>query len=264
VPGRRLALLAGAGLAAGAAAAFFLLPGRTPPAAATSTTAAATTTTPTWLSAHETRIGSTLVVADELQMEGDRILFTYDLVGIGPMQEVASADRPPEYLAAAVPASFTLTYPGGTSAARVLGPGQRAGRFEVPEGITTEQVQAISVDSYWVPAPAGYYIDLSPSSGDWVPAAPGVRARILQVVEQAENYLVIVELESDAILTEHLSVAGEGRDWQSSSYSQIGGQRWTLDFRGETLPDPVRLVVRGIAWIEVAGGGPVDLEGVAR
>jgi hypothetical protein len=83
-------------------------------------------------------------------------------------------------------------------------------------------------------------------------------------MEQAENYLVIVELESDGILTEDLSVAGEGTEWQSSSYSQIGGRRWTLDFRGEMLPDPVRLVVRGVAWIEVAGGGPVDLEGVPR
>jgi hypothetical protein len=264
VPGRRLALLTATGLAAGAAAAFFLLPGHTAPAASTSTTAAATTTTPTWLNEHETRIGSTLVIATELQMEGKRILFTYDLMGIGPLQDAASADPPLEFLAAAVPASFTLTYPGGTSTARVLGPGQRAGRFEVPEGVTTEQVEAISVDSYWVPVPAGYSVDLSPSSGAWVPAAPGVRARILQVVEQAENYLVIVELESEAILTENLSVAGEGRDWQSSSYSQIGGQRWTLDFRGETLPDPVRLAVQGIAWIEVAGGGPVDLEGIPR
>jgi hypothetical protein len=257
VPGRRLALLTAAGLAAGAAAAFFLLPGRAAPATTTPTTAAATTTTPTWLNAHETRIGSTLVVASGLQMEGDRILFTYDLTGIGPRQAVASADPPLEYVAAAAPASFTLVYPGGTSAARALGPGQHAGRFEVPPGVTPEQVQAISIDSYWVPVPAGYSID-------WVPAAPGVRARILQVMEQAENYLVIVELESDGILTENLSVAGEGRDWQSSSYSQIGGQRWTLDFRGETLTDPVRLVVRGIAWIEVAGGGPVDLEGVPR
>ena len=125
MPGRRLALSAVAGLVAGTAAAFFLLPGAGSSAAAPSTTvAAATTTTPTWLKAGETRLGSTLVVPTGLQMEGDRILFTYDLVGLGP-----AAGLPPDEAAAAAPASFTLTYTGGTSTARVLGPGQRAGRF---------------------------------------------------------------------------------------------------------------------------------------
>lgn len=266
MPARRLALLAAAGLAAGAAAAFFLLPGDASPAVTTSTTAAAaetTTTAPPWVSSHETRIGPTVVVANGLQMEGSRVLFTYDLYAIGPMADFISLEGA-DLIAGAVPASFTLTYPGGTVSARAQSPAGRAGRFEVPAGFTLDQVQAISVDSYWVAVPTGYAIDLSPSSGAWVPAAPGVRARILQVVEQAENRLVIVELESEAGLAGDLAVAGEGRDWQSSSYSQIGGQRWTLDFRGETLPDPVRLAIRGVAWIEVAGGGPVDLEGVPR
>jgi hypothetical protein len=266
VPGRRLALLAAAGLAAGAAAAFFLLPGAAPPAATTTTVAIAetTTTAPPWVSRRETRLGPIVVVATGLQMEGDRVLLTYDVSPITPLAVAGSPDEPAVSLAPAAPASFTLTFPGGTVAARVLGPGQRAGRFEVPSGVTTGQVQAITIDSYWVAVPAGYTIELSPSTGAWVPAAPGVQARVLQVVEQAENRLVIVEFEGDASLAGELAVAGEGRDWQASSYSQIGGLRWTLDFRGETLPDPVRLVVRGIGWVEVAGGGPLDLEGIPR
>jgi len=131
-------------------------------------------------------------------------------------------------------------------------------------GITPAQVEAISIESYWVPVPGGYTIKLSPSSGAWVAAAPGIRARIVQVIEQAENRLVIVELEGEATLANDLAIAGDGSDWQSSSYSQIGDPRWTLDFRGETLPDPVVLVVRGVGWIEVPGGGPVDLERVPR
>ncbi|MBN2114855.1 MAG: hypothetical protein JW785_12105 [Acidimicrobiia bacterium] len=259
----RLALLAVAGLAAGAAAAFLLLPGAAGPAAGSATTTAPTTTTVApWIGRHETRIGPTVLVPLSLETEGDRLLFTYDLFPITPLAEASPEAR--GSAAGAVPASFTLTYPGGVVSYRVLGPTQRAARFEVPAGVSPDQVQAINIDSYWLPVPGGYAIELSPSSGAWVPAAPGVRARILQVLEQAANYLVVVELEADAILTEHLAIAGEGRDWQSSSYSQIGGQRWTLDFRGETLPDPVRLTVRGLAWIEVPGGGPVDLDGMAR
>lgn len=264
---RRLALLAAAGLAAGAAAAFFLLPAGVNSAAVTTTTeamAATTTGAPVWVNDHETRLGSTVVVATGLQMEGSRILFTYDLYSIAPLEAFVGLEEPPERLAGTVPASFTLTYPGGTTTGRPLGPRQRAGRFEVPAGITTAQVEAITVDSYWVPVPGGYTIELSPSSGAWVPAAPGIRARIVQVVDQAENRLVIVELEGEATLANDLAIAGDGPEWQSSSYSQIGGGRWTLDFRGEVLPDPVAVTVRGVGWIEVPGGGPVDLEGVPR
>ena len=262
---RRLTLLAAAGLAAGAAAGYLLLPAGGGTIAATSTTAAATTTTTLlWASARETRIGPAVVVPTGLQMEGDRVLFTYDLSPISPTAALASPDRPPEDPATASPASFTLTYPGGTVSARALGPGQRAGRFEVPDGIGPAEVEAITIDSYWVPVPAGYEIDLSPTSGAWVPAAPGVRARIAQVVDQAENYLVIVELDSEPLLAEDLGIAGKGREWQASSHAMSPGTRWTLDFRGDTLPDPVRLTVRGVAWIEVPGGGPVDLQGVPR
>ena len=231
----------------------------TAPAGATTTTTAAaatTTTAPTWV--EPARDASRLRrwwSPPACRWKADRILFTYDLSphraprGRGPRRSLRSL------LAAAAPASFTLTYPGGTTSARALGPGQRAGRFEVPAGVTTAEVQAITIDSYWVPVPGGYTIELSPSSGAWVPAAPGVRARILQVVEQAENRLVIVELEGDAILADDLAIAGEGRDWQSSSYSQIGGLRWTLDFRGEALPDPVAWWCGAWAGSRCAGGG---------
>ena len=265
MPARRTVLCAAAGLAAGAAAAFFLMPGGKGAVATASTTvAAATTTAPPWVNRRETRLGPAVIIASGLQMEGSRVLFTYEVEPITPLAPADSPYETTEEVAPAAPASFTLTYPGGTTTARVLGPGQRAGRFDMPAEITLDQVEAITIDSYWVAVPAGYTIDLSPSSGAWVPAAPGIRARILQVVEQAENRLVIVEMEGKAALAGDLAIAGEGREWQSSSSSQLGGLRWTLDFRGETLPDPVRLVVRGVGWIEVAGGGPVDLEGVPR
>jgi hypothetical protein len=261
---RRTVLLGVLGLAAGAAAAFFLLPRDGAAPAVTSTTAATTTTAPPWVSPGETRLATTVVVATGLQMEGDRILLTYDLYPIAPLAGLVATETLPDSPVGSAPASFTLNYPGGSSPARVLGPGQRAGRFEVPQGITTAEVESVTIDSFWVPVPAGYTIDLSPTSGAWVPAAPGVRARIVQVVAQAESFLVIVELEGDALLAEDLTISGRGREWQSSSYSQIGGQRWTLDFRGNPLPDPVTLVVGGVAWIEVPGGGPLDLEGVPR
>lgn len=264
MPAGRTALCAAAGLAAGAATAFFFMPSGEGATTTTTVAVAATTTAPPWVNRRETRLGPGVLLATGLQMEGSRGLFTYEVEPITPLAPSDSPYNPTEEVVPAAPASFTLTYPGGTTTARVPGPGRRAGRFDIPAGITLDQVEAITIDSYWVAVPAGYTIDLSPSSGAWVPAAPGIRARILQVVEQAENRLVIVEMEGEAALAGDLAIAGEGREWQSSSSSQLGGLRWTLDSRGQTLPDPVRLVVRGVGWIEVAGGGPVDLEGVPR
>jgi len=264
VPSRRLTLLAvvALGVSAGATTAFLLLPA--PRDAAATGTATTTSTTPPWVFPHETRIGSTVVVPTGLQMEGPRVLLTYDLHPIAPLADLAATEHAPEWFPGAAPASFTLTYPGGSATARVLGPEGRAARFDLPAGISTAQVESISVDSFWVPVPAGYTISLSPSSGDWVAAAPGLQARIVRVVEQAGNRLVIVEWGGETALAGDLAIAGEGREWRVSSYAMMGGGQWTLDFRGEALPDPVRLVVRGVGWIEVPGGGPVDLEGIPR
>ena len=246
---------------AGATAAFFLLPGAAGPAALTSTTVAATTTT-TWVSPHELRLGPVVVVATRLQMEGERVLFTYEVTPLTPPPGDAATEGSPEAVFPAAPASFTLTYPGGTASARALGPGQRSGRFEVPAGVTLDQVQAISIDSHWVAVPLDYTIDLSPSTRAWVPASPGLRARILRVTEQAESLLVVVEVEGDAVLASDIAIAGEGREWWSSIYSEMDGPHWTLDFRGEALPDPISLTVRGVGWVEMPGGGPVSLEGL--
>jgi hypothetical protein len=265
VPRHGLAFLAGAiGLAGGILAAILLLPRAAPLAerGAPATTPPTSTTAPSWVSPSETRLGPAAVIPSGLQLEGGRMLFTYEIERLAPSAG-ESVDPDFEALPPAAPASFTLTYAGGTTTARVVAPGQ-AGWFDVPEGITLDQVESIEITSYWLAAPAGYHIQLSPGSGAWVDIAPGVRARILQVVEQAENRLVIVELADEGGRAESLSIAGEGRDWQSSSYSMAGGQRWTLDFRGETLPDPVTLVVRGVSWLEVPGGGPVDLGGISR
>jgi hypothetical protein len=266
VPGRGVVVLAAAvGLAAGVGGAALLWPGGRGAGLPAETSAGQSTTTtsaPVWVSRKETRLGPAVVVAGGLEIEDGRVLFTYDLEPITPQQGTLTLDG--AGLPPAAPASFTMAYTGGTSSARVLGPSQRATRFDVPPGFTLDEIQEIRVDSYWVAAPARFPVALSSSSGAWVPMAPGVRARILQVVEQTSNRLVVVELEGDATLAADLSIAGEGREWRSSSSSQLGTPRWTLDYRGGALPDPVQLLARGVAWVEVTGGGPLNLEGIPR
>jgi len=52
-------------------------------------------------------------------------------------------------------------------------------------------------------------------------------------------------------LTEQMTIDGLGREWVRSSRSMLGSHRWTLDYRGADLPDPLPLVARGIQWLEI-------------
>ena len=261
------ALAAGAaGLAGGAAAALLLLPGGGPQEAASTTVPATTTSTVVpWVNRHETRLGPAVVVPTGLQLESGKLLFTYDLVPITPLAGGAPPEEELELAPPAAPASLVVTFTGGASSTAAVAPGQTAGWFDVPADLTLDQVEGIAVTSYWIAAPAGYTVELSPSTGAWVSIAPGVTARIAQVLEQAENRVVIVEFDDEGSRGSDLSIVGEGRDWLSSSSSLSGGgQRWTLDFRGAALPDPVTVVVRGVVWVEIAGGGSLDLAGLPR
>ena len=230
---------AAAGRAAGTAAAFFLLPAGAKSVAVTTTTEAAAATTtgaPVWVNDHESGSAPRWSSPPACRWRA-AILFTYDLYSIAPLEAfVALESRRAPYRDR--PGLVHPHLPGRDDDGRPLGPRQRAGRFEVPAGITTAQVEAITVDSYWVPVPGGYTIELSPSSGAWAPAAPGIRARIVQVVEQAENRLVIVELEGEATLANDLAIAGDGPDWQSSSYSRSGAGAGPWTSAGRCFPTP--------------------------
>ena len=120
------------------------------------------------------------------------------------------------------------------------------------------------IESYWVPVPLEIPLDLSPSDAAWHEPVPGTRIRILQIVEQSGSFLVILEGGGDAPTLGGIGVEGVGRAWASSSRSMVGSPRWTLDYRGESLPDPMRMMVRGTAWVEIETDVTVGLERVDR
>lgn len=230
------------------------------PATASTTAVAATTTTTrpsAWVDPEEGRIGPSAVVANRLRRETGQLVLEYDVIGLTPASGVE-----PHFETASTPAAWVLVTADAEIPSRALSPGQTSVRFTTDAEPT--EVAGARIESYWVPVPLEVPLVVSPSDASWHEIVPGLRIRILQIVEQSGSFLVILEGGGDAPTFQSIGVEGIGRDWASSSRSMLGSVRWTLDYRGEALPDPMRMMVRGTSWVEIETDVPVGLERVER
>jgi hypothetical protein len=162
--------------------------------------------------------------------------------------------------AAAAPARFTLAAGDLEVTAAVVAPSNRAVRFPVPSGFEPDAATEITLDAYYLAAPVSFPFEVDSTSAAWYEIGPGLQARVVEALQQAENAIVIVEVDGPQALTEGMTIDGEGREWVSSSRSMLGSHRWTLDFRGEELPDPMLFVARGVQWFEIEASLPVAVE----
>jgi hypothetical protein len=259
---RRLVIAGSAGLLAGVVAGVFVWRAiaagenaTTTAATPAPTTAATTTTTPVWISPRETRIGPAVFLPLELEIEGGLLVLSYEMADLAPL---GGRELDPAAPAPAAPAAFTLRWAGGEVSERVVAPSNRAVRFPIPEGFVIGTIQEITIDSYWMAAPMQLPIALPRDGGAWEPIGPGMGARIHQVVEQADDFLVIVELDGPGATMSHLAITGAAREWASASSSMLATPRWTLSYRGEALPEPIPLMVVGVEWIELEAAAPVE------
>jgi hypothetical protein len=248
------------GVVAGAAAALVLTAGGTDasPAGPEATAPETTTTRPVWASPTELRIGPAVVVPTSLEVDGGEAVLGYEVRTVAPAPDDMAEflrDRPP-----AAPSRWTLIGPGFEAVEEVVAPSNHAVRFDVPPGFEPDADTTIRLDEYYLAAPVSFEFDVDRTSAAWYDIGPGLQARVLQTLEQAENSIVIVEVEGPQALTDWMTIDGVGREWVSSSVSMLGSHRWTLDFRGDELPDPLPLIARGVQWFRIATGQSVDVE----
>jgi hypothetical protein len=250
---RRDALALGAGILVGIVVVGALWAVR-PASDVAATDPTTTTSAPVWVTPLEARIGPSVVFPTTLEVADGEVLVGYDV-----RNALATAgDEPPS--AAAAPARWTLIGPDFEVSEEVVAPSSRAVRFPVPPGFRPDATTLLRLDAYWVAAGVEFPLTIERSSAAWYPIGQGLRARLVDALEQADNAIVIVEVDGPQALTETMTIDGYGREWVSSSRSMVGSHRWTLDYRGADLPDPLPLVVRGVQWFEVDAAVTFDLE----
>lgn len=251
----------GTGAAIGAAVILGLWAANRPPADPHLTSVVTTTTRPTWVSPLEARIGPSVVFPTALEAAAGELLVAYevhDVLSVADRSGAPVGRRGPG--AGAAPARWTLIGPDFEAVEDVVSPSSRGVRFTVPPGFVPGPTTRLRLDAYWLAAGIEFPFDVDRSSAAWYPIGPGLRARLVEVIEQADNAIVIVEVDGPQALTEHMTIDGAGREWVSSSRSMLGSHRWTLDYRGDELPNPLPLVVRGVQWLEVPAAIELELE----
>lgn len=255
----RDAVALGAGTVIGAAAIGVLWTvTRPPPASAEPEPAVATTMRPVWVTPMEARIGPSVVFPTTLEVSDATVALTYDVRDVLTAEDEAHGTPGPG--AAAAPARWTLIGPDFEVTVDVIAPSNRAVRFPVPAGFAPDPTTTVRLDAYWLAAAVEFPFSIDRSSAAWYPIGPGLQARLVEAIEQAENAIVIIEVDGSQALTDQMTIDGRGREWVSSSRSMLGSHRWTLDYRGEELPDPLPLVVRGVQWFEVEASASFNLE----
>jgi hypothetical protein len=252
---RRDALALGAGALAGIVVVGALWTVR-PSADGAETDPTTTTTAPVWATPLEARIGPSVVFPTALEAADGEVQVGYDV-----RNALATAGDEPAS-AAAAPARWTLIGPDFEVTEEVVAPTSRAVRFPVPPGFRPDATTVLRLDAYWVAAGVEFPLTIERSSAAWYPIGPGLQARLVDALVQPDNAIVIVEVDGPQALTESMTITGYGREWVSSSRSMLGSHRWTLDYRGADLPDPLPLVVRGVQWFEVDATVTFDLEAI--
>jgi len=255
---RDLGVLA-AGLAIGVVLAVLVSAGSdADPDATAPTTEETTTTEAVWSAPAEIRIGPAVVVATSLEMENGDAVLSYEVTGIAPAPPGEGGPSAEDALAA--PARWTLIGPDFEIGAEAVAPSSRAVRFQVPAGFQPDAGTGIRLDAYLVPVPVSFPFEVDATSVAWYGIGPGLQARVVETIEQADNSIVIVEVDGPQSLTGWMTIDGLGREWVSSSRSMAGTHRWTLDYRGEELPDPLPLAARGVQWFEIETSHEIDVE----
>jgi hypothetical protein len=225
-----------------------------------------TTTTaarPVWFDAAETVVGPAVLFPEGLSRDGNEVVFRYDLATLAPLADVEPtwqwvspqigiAPVDPAELEPVYPVRWSLVTAGGDIAGETSNPSARAARFDVAEGFDLASIEGIRIDEYRIPVPIDVEFELSEGSPR-VEVAPGVSVSLISMVDQGEQTIVQVEIESDEGLNrQSLSIGGVGPQWRSAVREAEGRPRYNLRLGGPERSGPVLLRAWGFVWLPAA------------
>jgi hypothetical protein len=243
------------------------------PAAAESTTttaAAPAAATPVWVDEAETVIGPAVIVPDSLRLEGDEVVFRYELASLAPLlgyepttvqinpqsgpTEVGPGDLDPIF-----PSSWTIVADGEEIGGVTSNSRARSARFEVSEGFVMAAIDSLRLDGYRIPVPVN--IEFALEEGQPTGVAPGVSVSVVRIAPQGSQSILQVEiLAAESVNREHLAIEGTTAAWLSAVREAEGRPRYNLRYAGSELPDPLVLRARGFVWLPVERSFTIDLE----
>jgi hypothetical protein len=243
----------------------------TGPSESTTTTTAVVPVEAFYVSPAEVAVGPAVLIPLALNVESGAASLAFELHHLMPTQDLAPGGMfvpfrgwesvDPVDITVVYPDAWTIVIDGQDVAGSVASPQARAARFDVPSGLSAEDVEAIRIDGYRlrVPIDQPFTFDRSVSTA---PAAPGVTATLVQVSEQPDSTIIRVELSMDQPEdADGVDVVGAGPGWLGSVREAEGGLRWNLTFAG-SAPERIELRLRGSLWLHVHEEIEIDLGGL--
>lgn len=249
----RVTLLVAAGLFVAAAAITGLLRGDGGTQSGTTTPTSSTTTVPlaVRISPAEITVPPTVIVPVSIDADAGLVVVDYDLV-----PTAVGTD------AAVRPTRWTLLA-GSAEIPAEVDPSSSRVAFVVGSDFDPATITGIRLDEYVLRSPIQAWFRPAIDDFSAHAIAPGVSASLDIVQEQSQGAIVRVRLATDLLGgSSDLAAEGVGPGWVTASGNFGGGGLWTLSFVGETLPDPLPILVRGIAWIPVTTSLTSTLDGV--
>lgn len=215
----------------------------------------------------ETLIASTALVPLSVETAGTSFAIEYDLVSLAPAAGAPSITlRTPvglkmvqqDVLPFVFPEFWVLRTPTGTIEGGPDDPGDRTARFELPAGLSVDDVLSIEIVDPLMAFPMDVRFELSDGAPEAEPVE-GLRLEVVSVlVDRNLTFIrVSVDLDDPAILL--LDIEGVGSRWLPAVWDPDGLGTVDLIWVGDDPPEVMSFRAHGVQWIEIPGSYPVSI-----
>lgn len=219
----------------------------------------------------ETLVSSTALVPISVEGGGTDLSLEYELVSLAPHAGVSpirffgnfgsitvidNADLDHIYPKTWVVETANDSFEGGPANFTT-----RIARFEVDEGFSPSEIEAVRITEAYAPFPIDVTFTLSQSEPS-VEVFPGVTVDLLNISDQGTSWIVQIEIGIDDQDLAGFFVTGEGPGWRSAVFEAEGRPRVNLTWVDGPLPDPIPLRATGTVWMPLSGDFDVSLDGL--
>lgn len=214
----------------------------------------------------EVLIASTALVPRSVIGTDSTLAIEYELISLAPTEGVPPIEFftfrelqqvPNEDLAFIFPRTWMLTTESRTIEGGSANPDVRVARFDLPEGVESNDVVSVQVIDPLMLYPLDVAFDLS----EQAPSAEvidGVSVVLLNISDQGDSVIVQIEVSADDPIDYMFSIEGTGSGWEPVVF-RSGRRTVNLTWVGGGLPEIMTFRARGTQWVELEGTYSVSI-----